>query len=963
MDRVNPFAPIRAPGSARARVRPEHSLALLLLLAALIAARLAAAAPPPFTIYLPLVGFDEPFAWVTPIWAHQRPPAEHEVALFRAQVSLREGVTSAALQIFADTRYEAWVDGAFVGRGPARFSQQTREYDTIALGALGPGSHTLAILVQWAPNTRRSESTAPHLQARLINQATGRVVAAPAPDAWRVRLSDAWRPGAARIHAWGILGPSEILDLRRLPADWNRPGFNDSGWPAALPVAVPPAQLLPRSIPALANVPIPVGVVERGLIAPDAYLGELPISAAAPGTYRFVLREAATVTIRALGGGGLDPGAVVRLNGAPLAWAADPSGLPDSVRATVALDAGSHLLSAAPAPGSRSAWTFTISRQELLTPPPLGQGLNAGPRTLLPTLAPQSGRVAATTAPLSLSFPITPSYAILDLGRTVHGRIEAQLSGPAGAIVDIGWDERLWRGRRPLPFPGSLHREWNQTDSWALDGAARRVATIDARAGRYLLIAVWGPGPVTIDQLRVSEERYPFTLRGRFSSSSPLLNQIWQVGVDTLMSNMTDAYADAWRERGQWWGDAHVADHVNQVAFGEVALLRRGVGLIAETARDGSPLVIAPSGAGHTMIDYAMLWVQSVDDYGRISGDTDLLRAQLPAIRTFLAALERRTSPNSGLIELPPGPWQNTAYIDTLGWFDRSGQSTAVNAHYYGTLLAAARIAGQVGDSAQADAYTARAAQLREQINRSLFDPQQGAYLAARTTAGPVAPTPHAQALALAYGLPPVAETDRVADALLRLVGPPEQPRIGSYVMFWALEGLARAGRQADALDLIERFYGRLIDRGAVTWWENFTSDERFSDSLSHAWSGSPTWFLTTHILGAQRTGPDTWRLRPALGTLAEASGSLPLASGVLRASWRSTGCGRYTLHISAPESAAGQVVVPLPPATSRVTLNGTPAWEAGRPLLDSAADAGDSITIAVAGRGQQIEISGPCGP
>lgn len=935
----------------------------LLLLVALIVAQPAAAAQPPYTIYLPLVGDSEPFAGVAPIWAHQQPPAEHEVALFRTQVLLREGAPSAALQVFADTRYEAWVDGVFVGRGPARFSQQTREYDTVALGALAPGSHTLAILVQWAPNTRRAESTAPHLQARLVNQSTGRVIAAPGPSAWRVRLSDAWRSGAARIHAWGIFGPSEILDLRRLPADWVRPDFNDSGWPPARPVTVPGAQLRPRSIPRLAQVPISVAVVERGLISPDAYLGELLLNGSTPASYSFVLREASVVTIRALGAGGLDPGAVVRLNGAPLAWAADPSGLPDSLRSTAALDAGSHLLSAAPSATSRSAWTFTISRQEVLTPPPLSQGLGAGPRTLLPTLSAQSGRVAPTTAPLSLSFPNTPAYTILDLGRTVHGRLEAQISGPAGAVVDIGWDERLWRGQRPLPFPGSLHREWNQTDSWALDGTARRVATIDTRAGRYVLIAVWGPGPVTIEQLRVHEERYPFTLRGRFSSSSPLLNQIWQVGVDTLMSNMTDAYADAWRERGQWWGDAHVADHINQVAFGEVALLRRGISLIEETARDGRPLVIAPSGAGHTMIDYAMLWVQSVDDYGRLSGDAELLRAQLPAIRRFLAELEGRTSPNSGLIELPPGPWQSGAYIDTLGWLDRSGQATAVNAHYYGTLQAAARIAEHIGEDAQAAAYTARAAQLREQINQSLFDPQQGAYLAARTAAGPVAPTPHAQALALAYGLPPDAEADRVADALLRLVGPPEQPRVGSYLIFWALEGLARAGRHAEALDLIDRFYGRLLDHGAVTWWENFTADERFSESLSHAWSGSPTWFLTTHILGAQRTGPDTWRVQPAFGTLASASGSLPLASGSLRVSWRNTGCGRYTLYLNAPEATVGQVAVPLPPATARITLNGAVAWDAGRPLLGAAEAVRGAVLLDVVGRSQQIEISGPCSP
>lgn len=65
------------------------------------------------------------------------------------------------MHIFADTRYEVWLDGVWVGRGPARFSKLRHEYDSLPLGTITPGEHLLAIQVQWSPNSRRSESSTP----------------------------------------------------------------------------------------------------------------------------------------------------------------------------------------------------------------------------------------------------------------------------------------------------------------------------------------------------------------------------------------------------------------------------------------------------------------------------------------------------------------------------------------------------------------------------------------------------------------------------------------------------------------------------------------------------------------------------------------------------------------------------------------------------------------------------------
>ncbi len=157
-------------------------------------------------------------------------------------------------------------------------------------------------------------------------------------------------------------------------------------------------------------------------------------------------------------------------------------------------------------------------------------------------------------------------------------------------------------------------------DSWILDANERVITTIDARAGRYILFAAWGVGPVRLEDIVIQEERYPSENLGSFQSSDPLLDRIWQVGVDTLYPNRTDGYTDTpWRERGQWWGDAYVASHIDRVATGDLGLLKRGLSLMADEFEHTSAPGLAPNGNGTHMLDYAMLWVLSLSEYDRLT--------------------------------------------------------------------------------------------------------------------------------------------------------------------------------------------------------------------------------------------------------------------------------------------------------------------------------------------------------
>jgi alpha-L-rhamnosidase len=896
----------------------------------------------------------------SPIWADAGPAGAHEVVLFRAAFTLPEPLSDPKLELFADTRYDAWIDGVWVGRGPARFSRLTREYDAYRIGALAAGPHLIAVRVQWAPNIRRSESTRPFLQGHLQGTTSqGSTIATRTGLQWRALRSAAWREDAAPVHSWGLLGPTELLDFRALPPDWVQPHFADVAWPGAVVVTPPQAFYQPSSLPPLANDPIAATVKEVGVLSPGRAIGEVAPSQAPPNIAVQILAPT-TLTVETLATPELASTAPIGLDGAPLAWRASAD-RPDVMRASQEVAPGTHQLSFTP---SSRGLSFSVSESETADLVlPFQQGTHAGRRLLLAEPVSQAAAVQVTNgAGIALSFTQTPAYAVLDLGRVVHGRVVANVRGPAGTIVDMGWDERLWQNRRPLPYPGSLHPEWNQTDSWVLDGSTRELTTIDARAGRYVLIAAWGPGTVELSGLQVYEEHFPAVQSGSFASSDPQLDRIWQVGVDTLRPNMTDAYADPWRERGQWWGDAYIDDHVNQVLSSDTQVLARGIWLMAEAITNGRPNALSPNGAGVHSLDYAMLWVQSVHDYRRLTGDTQLLAQVYPALSSFIGYLGQYEHATTGLLDIPYGSWAQTVYIDSFASFNRYGQSTAVNAHYYGTLLDAADIADALGDPARGQLWRQKAAALRAKINIYLYRPAEGHYLTTIFQGQAYAPSPYAQAWALAYDIVPAQDRQRVADRLLaQLSADPSAPNLQIFGMFWVLEGLGRANRIPDAISIIKRYYGYMLDRGATTWWEHFNADQVYTASLSHGWGASPTWFLTTYVLGARRTGVRTWSLRPALHDLGQVSGALPLRTGALQVSWRTLSCSETALTLSAPGNTRGDLVVPFDGDTTIVALNGTVVWRNGRALADGVSVRPGGVRLALPGGQYELVVRHRC--
>jgi len=940
--------------------------------------------------YLPLIVQSDRFSSIgIPIWLNGMATSAHEVGLFRGNFSIQQEVESLELCVFADTRYEVYLDGVWLGRGPARFSSTLHEYDVYPIHNLQEGEHLIAMLVQWAPNNRRSESQSQFLQANLRDDfgsiyATGQT--------WKGLRSGAWNNDSVPVHSWGLIGPTEILDLRKLPQTWMQPGFDDSTWPYAVPADKhvsfsqrivpkvdsggfemlvgstssedvtndpPIARYQPRSISPLASYPITATLVEMGELSPGRRIVELPGS---NPTYQidFTAVNVAPLLIEVLVGEHLSPTERIRFDGVPLNFHPIGDNRPDVLAATQTITAGQHTLTVDRIPAEGS--TLGISSENLVfqDPLPFVQGVHAGRRLLLaePSIAQKNPQIiTGTTISFSLS---SPGYAVIDLGRTVHGRADLEIEGEEGTIVDLGWDERLFAATtRPLPYPGTLHPQWDQVDSWILDGTNRSLSTIDTRSGRYLLVAVWGDVPVDI-RLSVTEERYPVTQIGNFDSSNDLLDQIWQVGIDSSYLNMTDAFADPWRERGQWWGDAYVVDQVNRVGFGDFSLMRRGLRLMADAFEDGRPEGLAPNGTGLHMVDYGMLWVLAYQEYVQLTGDLEFGRSLYPTLVAFLAYLEALENPSTGLLDLPEDGWARTIYIDSWAWQTRKGQSAAANAFYAETYARAALIAKAIGDSKMRYSWGLHSKQIKQQTNDLLYLPDQERYLTSIYQGEPISPTLYSQAWPLAYNLVEPENAPGVKDAFDELLIPePANVNIGVYGMYWVLKGFGDYGFIPEALSVIETYYGWMLSNGATTWWETFQAKEDYAAALSHGWGSAPTWFLTTYVLGARQTGPENWQIRPPFSGVDTVSGEIPMPQGSLFVHWVNKACQGKEIRLRAPSGTQGEVILEQHPE-QKISLNSEIVWD-GQSQSAFVKDSNQEISIMLEDGAYEIFIEHSC--
>ncbi len=904
------------------------------------------------------------------VWCDSSGKGFNRYVSFRRTFQLGSEGLEGELNLFADTRYRLTLNGVVLGHGPARFKAYAPEYDTYDLAPfLREGTNSIAVLVNsYGCGSFHSDVGPGALIAwGEARDAQNTVDLATGPS-WRARECSGHVRQTIKLSF--ALNPGELLDARSADPDWEQPDYDDGNWAEAVPLDDMDhwGELRPRSVPPLDERPMrpvqrlrtSVGrlprpeelysvtvVVENpeadtdgmkataltriksprdqdvilALSEDDCWVnGEKPEPQEYHGTW---LRKEFCAHLREGWNSLQVMGSIYQDTLQVMLGLPKEAGL--EVSAEGGEDADSVFLTAGPWPAEMAERAETEAAA-LESPDDLPGDFGAWTawRRRDGAMAPYLARAWRTNTALDDEDTSTAvdgaRYAeqvgedalvlLYDFGVERLGRPAIELTAAEGTRVDLAYSEKL-RDGQPAALD-TMHIRMGE--GYVAREGRQRWRTFHPRGMRYLEVNVRGDlEQFQLHDLHLERANYPVRRVGRFECSDPVLNRIWQVGVDTEHACMEDAFLDCpWRERGLYAGDMLVQFYTTLAAFGDTQLMKRCIRLFFQGQAENGFL----HGCSHGFSrphhsDYSVITAMAAWAYYERTGDVDFLREIRDGVADLMQAVLSLQVEGTNLL----GGEELRPYIDRQV-MDRGGINCAVNCFFQHGFSVAAHIMRAVGDAGAAAEYAEHAETLARAVRAEFWDPENEVFTDRRPQdVEQATPSVASNTLPLLFEIASDEQIggalDYIVEAMQDNIGPEDengrpQIKVMPYFSFYSLEVLYRHGLMEEAEEFMRRNWSMMLEGGARTWWEFFSPRA----SWCHAWASAPTHYLSSRVLGVtfpEPGNPDVIAVDPHPGTLTWASGVYPHRRGQIQVEWELKGEHLF-LEVGAPEGVEVRV-------------------------------------------------------
>lgn len=498
---------------------------------------------------------------------------------------------------------------------------------------------------------------------------------------------------------------------------------------------------------------------------------------------------------------------------------------------------------------------------------------------------------------------------LLDFGRETSAFLEWELTSPGGVIIDMEPAEYRDKETGAIQYPTDI----NAALRYITKEGHQRYRSLQRRGFRYIIMTVRGlKGRIRDFKITAWESTYPAGSEGRFTSSDPLYESIYDISQRTVKLCSEDAYVDCPAyEQAYWIGDGRNEALIDFYTRGAYPLARRCLKLTAGSL-DYSPLPEAqvPTGCRTALTAWSLLWILSCHEYHRHSGDLDGVAEVFDGLTFSLDELLRHINPR-GLLEIEAWNMLDWAPMDT----PVKGAVTHLNALLIRSLQETADLAERLNRESLAGRWESKADELERALFRELWRPDQQAFADAMAPDGVLSSVVSMQTQIMVYLCtnPP----DEIARRLESyLAAPPKEfVQVGSPFMdFFNFEAMEKMGRPDLILKRIREKWGAMIERGATACWETYAGFDRgrVTRSHCHGWSAAPGYFLPRIILGVRPMEPGFSRVEisPYDAGLDRAEGSVPTPLGPLKVAWEKAD-GKLEINVDAPEGCSYEIIAP----------------------------------------------------
>lgn len=403
-----------------------------------------------------------------------------------------------------------------------------------------------------------------------------------------------------------------------------------------------------------------------------------------------------------------------------------------------------------------------------------------------------------------------------------------------------------------------------------------------------------------------------------FECSSPVLTAAHRLIRNAVRSNMQSVFTDCpHREKLGWLEQVHLNGPGLLYNYDLTSYLPKVLRDVSDSRRaDGMVPTVAPQyvvfeGPGMDVFAESPEWgatlLVSPWMYYITYGDDSLLREYYPDMRAYVDYLGTRAD-EDGLIDFGLGDWYD--YGDFRAGFSRNTPVGLVaSAHYYMDLMHLVRTARLLGNTYDAERYSALADKMRDAFNARYLDNAKGTYGTGSQTSN---------ALPLFLDMVPADKRQQVLGALVAdIKAHGNRLTTGDVGNRYLFRTLADNGLDSLMWAMNDHYdvpgYGFQLQYGATTLTEQW--DPRQGSSWNHFMMGQIDEWLFRSLAGIQydedQPGGRHLILRPQpVGDLTYVRGRTATLYGDVAVEWHRDG-DSITLDIDIPANTSATLYLP----------------------------------------------------
>lgn len=326
----------------------------------------------------------------------------------------------------------------------------------------------------------------------------------------------------------------------------------------------------------------------------------------------------------------------------------------------------------------------------------------------------------------------------------------------------------------------------------------------------------------------------------------PELQQIYQVGLNTLHDCMQDVFEDGpKRDRRLWLGDLRLQALANYATFNNTALVKRCLYLFgAMTTQKGQISANVFTNQGYVpddtfMYDYSLFFISTLDDLMKHDDDHEVLADLYPIAKKQWAYTQQFIDDQGRVTTNDDYP----VFVDWSNEFDKTTCGQAITIYALRQLI---DLAKRSQDPAIGD-YQDQLTKLVDYAKQQLFDEDKGLFIS-----GPKREINIASQvwMVLAHVMDDQSNHRVMEQTVAHLF--PVKGIATPYMYHHVTQALFEAGLHDEAIKLMKSYWGKMCRLGADTYWEAFEPEKPdFSpygspivNSYCHAWSCTPVYLL-----------------------------------------------------------------------------------------------------------------------